>query len=375
MAKMVIICLFLFSEWKHFKVPFLPFLSIFDSARSFESFPVVLCICFIFGSFLVLFNRSVRLGCLMVGLALIIAILAVRFEYRNHSVLASFILILIGLHDKKHSLVLFRLQVVIVYFGSGLNKILDPDWLNGQFFEFWTHERLKHTPYILIASYFPHMMLSRLFSWISIFLELSIAVGLLIPRLYSLSIWSGIFLHGSIMIFTIDSGNLTGLFVYFLPVATASYLAFYKWPETTVNMLYDPRHPFSLWLKKASVWIDCDQFFNWEPFSKPLNEGLSRPYLRLKTNDNTYVDFKAVKVFLLLNPFTFLAMLFGYLFIVRMFPFAVGLIWGSRYIPFGALIKAMYVLAPFIFFFPLFENLIDSLIKKGGRGKSLRSKP
>jgi hypothetical protein len=373
-AKVVIICFILFAEWRHFKIPFLPFLSIFDLARPFESFSVVLCVCFFSGSFLVLFNRSVRAGCLMVGLATIIAILAARFEYRNHAVFASFILILIGLHNEKHGLALIRLQVAIVYFGAGLNKILDPDWLNGQFFEFWTHERLKHAPYMLISSYFPPMMLSQWFSWITIFLEFSIAIGFLIPRVYLLSIWLGIFLHGSILIFTVDSRYLWGLFDYFFPVAVTSYLAFFKWPETSGNIQYDLRHPFSVWLKKASEWIDWDQFFNWQAFSKPLSEDLNRPYLRLQANNKTYVDFNAVKAFLLFNPLIYFTLIIGFLFLVRVVPFVASLISDSHFVPFGALIKTLYVLAPIIFFFPLFAPLFDFLIKNGEREKLQREK-
>jgi methylamine utilization protein MauE len=373
LAKLIIICLFFFSEWKHFKVPFLPFLPIFDLARSIDYFPSVLSVCFFSGALLVFFNRYVRMGCLLVGLSLIIAILAVRFEFRNHAVFASFLLILISLYDKKSGPVFLRLQIAIVYFGAGLNKFLDPDWLNGQFFENWTHERLKHAPYMLMSFYFPPMLLSQWFSWISIVLEFSIAIGFLIPRLYPLGIWLGIFLHGAIMIFTVDSENLKDLFEYFLPAALSSYLVFFKWPETTLKMQYDPHHPFILSLKKASKWIDCDQFFNWEPFPVPHKAGLGRPYLRLQTKDKTYLDFKAVKVFLLLNPLTYFVMLLGFLFITRIFPFAVGMIWDSRYIPYGALIKTGYFLALATFFFPLFESLFDSWIKKGGIKKSLRS--
>jgi vitamin K-dependent gamma-carboxylase-like protein len=369
-AKVVIACFIVFAEWHHFKSPFLPFLPFFDLVRPFELFPVVLHILFIFGSFFVLFNRYVRTGCLMVGLAVIIAILAARFEYRNHAVFASFILILIGLHNERHCFALIRLQVAIVYFGAGLNKVLDPDWLNGQFFEFWTHGRLKHAPFMLIASYFPPMMLSQLFSWVTIFLEFSVAIGFLIPRLYILSIWLGIFLHGSIMIFTVDSEYLRGLFDYFFPVAAASYLAFFKWPEATGNMQYDPRHPFSLWLKKASKWIDWDRFFNWEVFSKPSDAGVNHPYLQLKVNGKNYENFKAIQVFLLLNPLTYFMLVSGFLFLVRVAPFIASLISGSHYIPFGALIKTLYVLAPIIFFSPLFVPWIDSLIKNGEGKKS-----
>ncbi len=371
LAKLILLCLFLFSEWRHFKVPFLPFVPVFDSLRSFEAFPAVLCGAFFFGAFLVFFNRSVRAGCLMVGLAVLVAILAGRIEYRNHSVIASFLLILIGLHDKQHGLALLRLQVAVIYFGAGLNKILDPDWLNGQFFEFWTHERLKHAPYMLAASYFPPMLLSRLFSWVTIFLEFSIALGFLIPRFYTVGVWLGIFLHSSIMVFTIESANLQGLFAYFFPVAAASYLVFFKWPETATRIQYDPRHRLSQWLKRVSRWIDPDRAFHWQPFARSLNEDRSGPYLEFQWNGRTYADFKAVKVFLLLNPLTYLVFYSGYLFLFRALPFAVGLIWDSRYIPFGAAIKVAYVFIPIAFFFPLFEKTIDSWLKRFAGSKPL----
>ncbi len=366
MARLIILCLLLFSEWRHFKVPFLPLVPAFDALRSFEAFPLILHAAFFFGVLCVLFNRSVRTGCLLVGLAVLLAILAGRIEYRNHSVLASFLLILIGLHTGKHTLALLRLQIAVVYFGAGLNKVLDPDWLDGRFFEYWTHERLNHAPYMLAASYFPPMLLSRLMSWTTIFLEFSIALGFLIPRFYVVSVWLGIALHTSIMLFTIETANLQGLFAYFFPVAVASYLAFFKWPKGAINISYDPGHAVSRTLQSISRLIDWDRRFCWRPFPHNPNAKGNRPYLLLTVRGRTWADLKALRLFLLWNPATYLAWYCGFLFLFRALPFAAGLVFDSRYIPFGAVVKALYVLVPAVFFFPLFTAWIDSGLKRLG---------
>lgn len=362
MAKMVILCLLVFEEGKHFKKPFLPFLPIFDSLGSFPYFPLGMKIIFFAGALLVMFNRLVRSGCLMVGGAVILGILAGRLEYRNHGVFVSFLLILTGLHQGDRDPWLIRLQVVLVYFGAGLNKILDPDWLNGQFFEYWTTVRMRHDLYTAISSVFPPLALSAVMSWTIIVAEFLLAIGFLIPRLYPLTIWSGILFHTGIMLFTLDPGNLDGLFGYFYMASLASFLAFARWPKSNIAVAYDPRIPFSAWVKSIGKWMDFDHTFRWNPLTQPFPQGFFGTYLAFEHQGKKVRNFTAIKKFLLFNPVIYLIILLGFLGIIRVLPDLAHSIWGSDKIPLGGYLKAGYVLGILIFFFPLFERLEESII-------------
>lgn len=363
-AKLIIISHLAYAEWHYIKEPFLPFLTFFEKFRFFEFYPKSLLIIYIVSVGLIFFNRYVRAACFFAGLALLLSIISDRTLFHNHGVFSYFVLILIGLNDKRHRPWLLRFQIAIVYFGAGLNKILDADWLNGRYFQAWTHLDLKHGPYIWMASNFPPMLLSCVISWVTIALEFMIAFGLSIPRLYPLGIWLGIFLHACISLFTVDSGNLQGLFGFFFPVAVSTYLAFYTWPESSLIMEYNPKHRFSIWLNKIRNWIDFDRQFLWKPSLKSGAINQADNYLQLEILGKVYSDFKALKMLMLLSPITYIVFLSVFYFLIRILPYGANQIWGSYFIPYGAFFKSICIIVPIIFFFPLFESLAEFFFKK-----------
>ena len=119
---------------------------------------------------------------------------------------------------------LFQLQVSLVYLGSSLSKLFDPDWFGGQVM--WVRaarsldeaaQRGIELPAFVIAAYSSKLVLSVL-SKIAISLELFLAVGLWHARTRVLALWWGVWFH-----FGIEVGANVELFSY---VMWASYIAF-----------------------------------------------------------------------------------------------------------------------------------------------------
>ena len=173
---------------------------------------------------LLLCNRAVRLSAFAIGATFMFGTLASRGFYSNGRLFSCSMLMLIGLYAERRSIWPIRWQMVLLYFGSGLNKITQADWRSGWYFEYWMHGILERGWYISLAQALPPMALSQYFCWATIALEFSIAVGLAVPRLYRLGIWLVLLFHFSAVAAT---GMMFGIFVI---ATTFSLLAFVEWP-------------------------------------------------------------------------------------------------------------------------------------------------
>jgi len=236
-------------------------------------------------------NFRVRLFCIILGITLLIVALSSIISYRNGKVFCGFILLLSGLHKKGETPWLLRLQVGIVYFGSGLNKLFEPDWLSGQYFEHWMHHIMTHPKYILMASWLRPMTLSKTTSWLSIVIEFFICFGLFSRRYFILAAWTGILFHlGSILLTWTDFG-------IFGAAILSSYLVFIQWPDK-ININYNARTKHHNLLKKIFRSIDFDDRFIWEADSTKK--------LSVKINQNFYTGFIALKKCILYSPIFYL---------------------------------------------------------------------
>ena len=119
---------------------------------------------------------------------------------------------------------LFQLQVSLIYAGSALSKLFDPDWFGGQVM--WVRaargmaeasERGIELPALLVSALQSKLVLGLL-SKLAISLELFVALGLWHRRARVLALWLGVLFH-----FGIEVGASVELFSY---VMWTSYLAF-----------------------------------------------------------------------------------------------------------------------------------------------------
>jgi len=232
LAAKVVAFLLLFYRWAlNVPEPFVPFLPIFDWIGHPAAVRRVIQIASVLGALGVLFNVRPRGSSLLLGAAILGKILASRPTYYNNEVFCAALFLMIGLYEPGRSPWLLRAQVALVYFGAGLDKLLEPDWRSGQFFEVWTLN-LKHTAYLHAKTLFPPMLLSRVFCWGAILVELALAPLLLVPRTRRFGILLGFFFHSALVLF---AGASFGFFYFAI---LASYLAFMDERATRFHRAY-----------------------------------------------------------------------------------------------------------------------------------------
>lgn len=334
--------------------PFLPFLSVFDRIGDPELFRTALQVLFLAGSVALLFNRGVRLASFVVGMTILVGIASSRVYWANNTFFMGAVLTLIGLYTSARSVWLLRVQVAMIYFGAGLNKILDTDWLSGQFFEHWT-VNLEHDLYLRAAALLPPMALSKFMCWATIATELSLFVGFAWPRLWVFAIWLGILFHAAMTLFT----GIT--FVLFLYVAPAAYFAFARWPRTTTEVIYDGDCGICAKTKRWFEALDFEGAFRWTTFQSGTGDrfGISRDALAKRLHvvvdgERIAEGFQAFKLMLLYNPVTHLVML-GIL---------LSLHWGPAWA------RSLAIAGMIAFFFPVFDRIGQAAYDLVARNRS-----
>ena len=302
MAKLIALCLLLTGHVTLLPQPFLPFLPIFDHMGDPVVFQWVLRVAFVASALALLFNRSVRVSAFVLGATILVGVLSSKIYYGNNKIFCGFILLLTGLQRPGQDPWLLRYQVAIVYFGAGLNKILDPDWRTGQFFEFWAVEVLRNSWYVAAINWFPPMALSWFMGWFTIAAELGLAAGFLARRFYPYAIWGGILLHSGMLLFA----NST--YTMFFYAMLASFLLFAPWPRSPMLVLYDGDCGFCTQTKDWIARFDFDRMFDWQPLQGGaglryrLSDEVLRERLHLIAGAKIYAGFAAFKMMLLYNP-------------------------------------------------------------------------
>jgi hypothetical protein len=196
-----------------------------------------------------------------------------------------------------------RLQVVILYFGAGLNKLLDPDWRSGQFFENMIAVFGRLQSYGRFSSLLPHLWLSRSLGWTVITVEFVVAGGFLCPPLWGPTAWIGIAYHTALMV---TAGKTFGMFYF---ATLSSFLVFVRWPLPSLRMSLAGE---SFWARRILDWLrklDFDGLFVFAERADELNrhEGRNTPFtaLRMSVGDNSYVGFAALYMALVYSPITY----------------------------------------------------------------------
>lgn len=250
----VLLCAEGFTAYLH--RPFLPFFELLYHLGEIPGYARLLKAAFLGGGLLLMINRLVRPTSILLGLVVLLANAQSEVNFRNHLVICGCALLLAGLQPTGQQPWLLRWQMVVVYLGAWLNKITDPDWLNGNFFEFWTHENMRHASYIHLAGLLPAQWLSIVFSWVTILSEFLVMAGLCFRRWWAVTLWIGLFFHLGTFVFTL--GNPFGHFVQSLGII---YLAFLTWPDRR-GTAWIPTG-FSGRLARLIRWCDADRIWDW----------------------------------------------------------------------------------------------------------------
>lgn len=249
---------------------------------------------------LLLCNRAVRLSAFAIGATFMFATLASRGFYSNGRLFSCSMLMLIGLYAGRRSIWPIRWQMVLLYFGSGLNKITQADWRTGWYFEYWMQGMLEREWYISLAQALPPMALSQFFCWATIAMEFSIATALAVPRLYRVGIWLVLLFHFSAVAAT---GMMFGIFVI---ATTFSLLAFVEWPgvgELAVGGV-PRRGPYRFVVEMASR-VDFDRVISAareDPGSRGREEAST---LTVQWRDRESIGLAAARRLVLSLPITY----------------------------------------------------------------------
>jgi predicted DCC family thiol-disulfide oxidoreductase YuxK len=308
MAKVIALALLLTNHVRLLPDPFLPFIPGLDSLMPGAIFQTALQTVFVASALALLFNRAPRVACLALGGSILLAVTASKAYYGNNKTFCGLMLLFAGLYEPGRAPWMHRAQLVVVYFGAGLNKLLDPDWRSGLFFEHWSSARLKQPVYLWASQALPPLVAGKIMSWTTIAAELGLAAALPFRRLWPGAIWVSILFHSGLLLFT---GTTFTMFFYGMQ---ASMLAFVEWPRGPATVIYDGDCGFCNKSRRWMERIDFERLFEWRAFQSGIgarfgigNEALARR-LHLVVGGRVYQGFRAFQMMLLYNPVTYLVM-------------------------------------------------------------------
>jgi hypothetical protein len=156
MVKAIAIALLLTRHFLLLPDPFLPFIPGMDSIPG-PLFQHSMQALMIGSAIALLLNRGVRLSSFLLGMSLLLSVVASKAYYGNNKTFCGLVLVLASLYQRGRSPWMLRAQLVIVYFGAGLNKVLDPDWRSGVFFHNWAANRLHQPVFLALEPLLPRL--------------------------------------------------------------------------------------------------------------------------------------------------------------------------------------------------------------------------
>lgn len=237
MAKVFVVLLLTKGYVFKIKAPFLPLLPLFDHVPWPYALSLGLQCVFVVASVALLLNIRVRMSAFLVGLVFLLVPLMARGSYTNGTFFCASILMLTGFHHNSMSMWLLKMQIVIMYFGSSVNKLLLQDWRTGQYMDYWLRHVDPSPLYQSLAGMMSPVLLAKLMCWGTIGIELFVAAAFLNRRGYRIGAAAGFVFHVISLAF---AGHDFGAFG---PAMLAAYLVFFKWPnaDAPLPLRYDPR--------------------------------------------------------------------------------------------------------------------------------------
>jgi hypothetical protein len=225
---------------------------------------------------LLLTNRFPRAASLILGLVLVVAMLASRNYWENNRFFVCLLFLLAGVSDRRNGARIVQLQIALLYFAAGLNKLLDVDWRSGQYFENLA-SYAGVGAYGRISDLLPGLLLSATLAWSVIVAEFALSVAFVLRRFVALAIWVGVGYHTSLVLIT---GRTFGMFWY---AATASYIAFVALGPHHVQVSCGWREAACSRLRRAVERLDVEGMVGWR--------GRTGSGLRVTTETTTYQGF------------------------------------------------------------------------------------
>ena len=277
-----------------------PFLEFFSHIPYPDEIRFLLKLGIAAASFLVFLNQFTKQALLYIGASCLIIILWSRLNYSNNQVFLALTLLMIGLHHRGSNFWGARITVGLLYFGAGLNKLLEPDWQTGQVMEFWLQEDMQVWWLGTFQAIWESPAIFSVIAWLVILTELTLAICFLIPGLLKRGIVLGLLFHSGMLVAT--GGVISHLFMYLM---VSTYLLFVDWPAPGTWRIHAGR----MWL--FLKWMDFDKRFHWE-----LKKGRWLNLIWVEGKDSI-TGFKAALNILVHSPFILLS--FGFIYVLFIF--------------------------------------------------------
>lgn len=235
--------------------PFLPFVSGLDLLGSESGWFALLMQAGFFGAGACLvFNYRVRWSALVLGVIVVGALLASKPLFRNHVFIVGCLFFLAGLHRKEDDPWLLRWQLMIIYAGAFLNKILQGDWWTGHFMHHWLHHELANPYYEFLRPHLPEPGFAVVLSWLVMVSELLLAALFLVRRWNHVGVALAMAMHA---VFFLVVGRR--IFGHFAEDVLLAMLVFLSWPAGMMTVGFRPS--VQRVAEKFNGWVNWDRQF------------------------------------------------------------------------------------------------------------------
>jgi len=305
LCKLAFLLLVINQFYFYLEDPFLPFLNILDAFNEIpDVIKIIQRVLFVLAGILLWLNYRVRLMALILGLVVLFALLASKPLFRNHIFILACIFILAALSAKNNKPWLLFWQFSLVYFGAFLNKILQIDWWNGQFMHNWLLNARENIVYISLLPWFPEMLLAKIISWMSMAIELVIALLLLNRRKHFMAFWLILLFHGILYTMVLFR------FGHFMEDILLLLLIFINWPKGSIKVKHKTNKSLGIIGLLKSLNLNKQVVYK----SLEMKDDI---WLEATIKNRTVTNWTAFRYLLLYSP-GFYFMLFGLDIVVRL---------------------------------------------------------
>jgi len=220
-ARLLVFYLIFIRGLNSIDIPFLPFLDFLDVLRDFQWVYPFIDFVYVISILGVLLGIKFQKFSLILSILIFFQILSSKGLYSTSFLYSGCMLFLIGLHRPGLDWI-FRFQIAILYLGAGSNKLINTDWLSGQYFENFLLKVYPSSFNIALANWLGVGFFTQMLSYSVIATELLLGIWAISARKQSELVICIIAFHLSILVFTI--GKLSIIYMYLMTVT--SFLLF-----------------------------------------------------------------------------------------------------------------------------------------------------
>jgi hypothetical protein len=200
-------------------LPFLPFWPPLDHLKSISEYYFIFNAVYWIALFFILIDFHYKKFSIVVSLLIFFQIASSVSAYSTSFLFLGCLFLLIGMYKPGLEWI-FRIQIGLLYFGAGLNKLLDPDWQSGQYFINFIDQVYSNSLNSWLVDWLGLDFLAKCLSVLTVVIELSLAFWTFSGKKSLQLVICILIFHLSFLVFTM--GELS--FVYFFLMASGGYL-------------------------------------------------------------------------------------------------------------------------------------------------------